>query len=183
MYSMQEHVALLYPELRALAARYLSGARTESSLRPTVLVQEAFGRLRGQEGAPWKNKAQFMAVAATTMRRILVDYARARTEREDGQGRMTIETELESESSFQADLLELDDALEALGELSDRRARLVEMRFFAGMIMSDIASELSISVRTAGDDWAFARNFLNDELKSEAAKLLVKRSKPRASKK
>ena len=159
---------LVYPELRALAARFLSEERSDHTLEPTALVHEAYMRLEVQTRASWKNDRQFLAVAATVMRRILVDHARSRESLRRGAGRIRIPADdVAVGGDDGVDILQLNEALERLEAISPRRAQVVVMRFFAGFQIAEIAAELKVSVRTVADDWVFARAWLHRELFAE----------------
>ena len=157
--------AVVYAELGRLAARQLRGERPAHTLQTTDLVHEAYLRLAGQERADWKNRGQFFAVAAMAMRRILVDHARRRRAAKRGEG---IEpSPLDAvvvgvESSI--DLVELDRALDKLEVIEPREARIVELRFFAGLSVPDVARSLGLSESTVERDWAMARAWLRREL-------------------
>lgn len=165
----QALVQLLYPELRALANQYLSRERDNHTLQPTALVHEAWLRLADQHER-WRDRGHAMAIAAMTMRRVLVDHARRRGRDRRGGGRLRIDlTHLQPQAegndpSDSVDLLALNDALERLAAQDARKARVVEMRFFGGLTSDDIAEELGVTDRTVRSDWAFARAWLHREL-------------------
>ncbi|MGC4091708.1 MAG: ECF-type sigma factor [Polyangiaceae bacterium] len=152
---------LVYQELHRIAARYVGGERAQVSLQATGLVNEACVRLLGWDGVRWQSRAHFFGVSAQMMRRVLVDIARRRrTERRGGAGLTRVPLEDVAESEPSQDLLEVDHALQALALEDPRKARVVELRFFGGLSMEEIADALGISVRTAHADWAFARAWL-----------------------
>lgn len=155
----------LYAELRRLAAGMLRSERAEHTLQPTALVNEAFLKL-GEETP--RDRAAFFAAAATAMRRILVDHARSRNRLKRGGSaqRYTLNTgDLGAESPSDAvDLLALDEALDELVELDARKARLVELRFFAGITIEQAAEALGIARSTATEDWRFTRAWLAKRL-------------------
>jgi len=155
---------LVYAELRRMAARCLAAERADHTLQPTALVHEAYLELVGGEGGPGgvKDRQHFLAIAAQAMRRTLIDHARGkkRIKRGGGQKRVELDTELARSDVEELDLLELDRALEALQAHAPDLARLVELRFFAGLPMAEVAAVLGVSERTAGREWAFARAWL-----------------------
>jgi len=156
--------ALLYGELRALAADFLRRERADHTLQPTALVHEAWIRLSAQRDAHWVDRAYFFAIAAQAMRRILIDHARRRHADKRGGGlqRITLATEVTPPlDSADVDLLALDDALVRLAALDERQARIVELRFFAGLTVEEVAEALGVSARTVADDWRLARAWLS----------------------
>ena len=161
----QVDIDLIYPELRRLAAIQLRRHPPQSSLQPTALVNEAWLRLGNRS---WKSRSHFLAAASTTMRNVLVDYVRARiTEKRGGEWtRVNIEEggEPDGVTFSLAQVLDVHHALERLSELDSRKARVVEMRFFAGMDFDEIAETLNISLVTAKRDWQFSRAWLYDSL-------------------
>lgn len=161
---------LLYAELRALAGSYFRGRAAGQTLQPTALVHEAFLKLTGSEGAAWESRAHFFAVAAKAMRQILANHAEQKRAAKRGGGtpRVTLSglvTPLEVEA--QIDLIDLDDALAKLTELSPRQARIVEMRFLTGLEEKEIAHVLDVSTRTVEREWRMARAFLKCELEGD----------------
>jgi RNA polymerase sigma factor (TIGR02999 family) len=163
-------VAAVYPELRRIAGRMFRAERREITLQPTALVHEAFLRLVGHRRVDWKERAQFYGVAATQMRRILVDHARARAAaKRGGSTPPASATLLELPSRDAAgpppvDLLALDQALDRLAALDDQQAKLIELRYFAGLTVEETAVVLGISHATVERGWSSARAFLRHEL-------------------
>jgi RNA polymerase sigma factor (TIGR02999 family) len=155
---------LVYDELHRMAARYLAGERSAVSLQPTALVNELCIRLLGWDGVTWQNRGHFYGVSARMMRRVLVDIARRRTaERRGGPGavRVPLETvDVPAEAAPGDDLLAVDRALEALAAIDERKAKVVELRFFGGLSIDEIAAALEISPRTVHNDWTLARAWL-----------------------
>lgn len=152
---------LVYAELRQLARRALRGERHEHTLQTTALVHEAFIRLVGQDRTQWQTRAHFAAVAAQAMRRILIDEARRRlaAKRPDPNLRSDLDDELPLPQ--QADeLVALDDALTRLAALDERQARVVELKFFAGMELDEIAEVIGVGSATVTRDWRLARGWL-----------------------
>lgn len=159
---------LVYDELRRIARAQMRRERPDHTLRATALVNEAYLKLVDQTRVAWQNRAHFFAIAARAMRRILVDYARTRSREKRGGGweRVTLEG-VESDAGSELDeLLELDEALTRLGEVDPRQAQVVEMRFFAGVSMEEIAKVLNVSAATVDRDWRSARAWLSVELRS-----------------
>ena len=160
-------VPLVYRELRLLAARYLQAERTGHTLQPTALVHELYLRLVEQDRADWKDRAHFLAVAAKLMRRILVDYARARTAAKRAGMAVQIDiadSELSAEKPRAEEILAVDEALGRLAELSPQQTRVVELRYFGGLTIEETAEAVGISPRTVGRDWAVASAWLRSEL-------------------
>ena len=153
---------LVYGELRRRAAAHLRRERRDHTLRPTALVHEAYLRLMGQDRAQWQGRSQFFAIASETMRRVLVDHARERKAAKRGGTavRVALEEDVASTDAREVDLIALDSALDELAALDPRKSRLVEMRFFGGLEMEEIAGVLEISRATADRDWRFARRWL-----------------------
>jgi RNA polymerase sigma factor (TIGR02999 family) len=160
-------VPLVYAELRRQAGRALRREGEGHTLQPTALVHEAWLRLDAQHGARWESRTQFLAIAAQMMRRVLVDHARTRHAlKRGGAGtRVTLgEAELAAAASDEVDVLALDDALARLAVIDPRKARLVELRYFAGLSIPEAAAALGVSQATVGREWAVARMWLRREL-------------------
>lgn len=153
---------IVYDELRRRAAAQLRRERRGHTLRPTALVHEAYLRLLGQDRAHWQNRAQFFAVASRTMRRVLVDHARERNAgKRAGQAlRVALDEDAAAVQPREVDLIALDHALDDLAALDARQSRVVEMRYFAGLGMEEIATLLEVSRATVDRDWRFARTWL-----------------------
>jgi RNA polymerase sigma factor (TIGR02999 family) len=160
-------VPLVYDELHRLAHRYMSGERSGHTLQTTALVDEAYLRLVDQK-VHWQNRSHFFAIAAQVMRRILVDYARQRHYAKRGGGAQKVELDeamlMARERS--AELIALDDALKRLAEFDERKSRVVELRFFGGLTVDEIAKVLGISPNTVDRDWSTARAWLYKEVMS-----------------
>ena len=160
-------IPLVYGELHDLASHYMRNERSEHTLQPTALVHEAYMRLVDQRNATWQSRSHFFGVAAQAMRRILVDHARRKraTKREGGQ-RVTFESDLAAEAPQETslDLIALDDALNKLAAIEPRYAKVVELRFFGGLEIEQVAESLQISPATVKRDWTFAKAFLQREL-------------------
>ena len=158
----------VYGDLRRRAAAFLRRERQAHTLQPTALVHEAFLRLVDQSRASWKNRAQFLAVAARMMRRVLVDHARARGARKRDAGlRVSLDDapELAEAGTTDVDLLALDQALQALAALDERQATIVELRYFAGLTVEEAAEVLDVSPATVKRDWVAARAWLFQRLR------------------
>ncbi len=158
---------LIYPELRKLAQSRLRNERPGHLLQPTAIVHEAYLRLVEHKDHNWKNRAHFYAAAGNLMRRILVDYARSqKAQKRDGaRGEIPIDKVLQWGEEQSADLLELDDALSELEERSERQARIVELRYFTGLSVPEVARALGVNPRSVDRDWAAARAWLRGRLK------------------
>lgn len=156
----------LYSELRALAAHHLRGERADHTLEPTALVHEVYLRLQGRGERQIEGRSHFMAAASIAMRRVLVDHARTRRAQKRGGGvtHVTVGEANAITSDRTTDVLLVDDALARLGRVDPQAARIVEMRFFAGMTELEIASVLGKSDRWVRSQWAFARAWLRREL-------------------
>ncbi|HXH06871.1 MAG TPA: sigma-70 family RNA polymerase sigma factor [Vicinamibacterales bacterium] len=158
-------IPLVYDELREIAGRWLRRERTGHTLQPTALVHEAYLRLVDQRRVRWRDRAHFFAVAATTMRRVLVDHARRRGAAKRGGGAATIPIDDEVLGTALApDILALDEALSALAALDERQVRIVELRVFAGLTIEEAAEVLRLSPSTIKADWSLAKAWLYREL-------------------
>lgn len=157
----------VYGELRHLAAAYLERERNGHTLQPTALVHEAYVRLARAE-RPWNGSVHFLAAAAVAMRRVLVDYARRRrADKRDGGHRVDLADDLAPADRREMELLELDDLLDRLRQVDPRKARVVELRFFAGMSNEQVAEALDLSRSTVAEDWVVARAWLASALKPQ----------------
>ena len=162
----------IYDELRVLAAQHLRKERAGHTLQATALVNEAFLRLAGRERVHVEARVQFFAVAAQAMRRVLVDHARRRQAEKRGGAEspvpLTDVAESELATSQRVDLLDVDDALVRLAALDPRQAQVVELRFFAGLEIEEIAAALAISESTVRREWRMARAWLRHQLAGDA---------------
>jgi RNA polymerase sigma-70 factor (ECF subfamily) len=157
----------VYAELHRIAVNAMRREDPGHTLQPTELVDEAFLRLTGQRSITWQNRNQFYALAATTIRRILLDHARARRRIKRDHGvRVTLDEAVGQEAPDSLDLIALDEALERLGSASPRQAKVVELRFFGGLEIEEVAEVMGISPATVKRDWTFARAFLLQSLES-----------------
>jgi len=152
----------LYRSLRAMAARFMEGERGDHTLQATALVHEAYLRLGRQERIDWDERRRFLGVAARAMRRALCDHARAklRLRRGGGHGRVVLEMEDLAVPGRDVELVALDEALEQLAAIDGRQARIVELRYFGGLTIPEVADALGISSRTVDGEWAMARAWL-----------------------
>ncbi len=158
----------IYDELHRLAAYYMSAERRDHTLQPTALVHEAYLRLIDQRRVDWKNRAQFLGLAASMMRRVLVNHARGRAAGRRGGGATKVTLSL-APAIFEVPeltVLALDEALEKLAQLDERKSRIIELKFFAGLTTEEIAEILGISVATVEREWKFSRAWLYKALKS-----------------
>jgi RNA polymerase sigma-70 factor, ECF subfamily len=158
----------LYGELHRLATRHMRGERASHTLQPTALVNEAYVRLLRGAGGKWRDRMHFLAVASTVMRRVLVDHARRRTAGKRGSGAVVIEMH-EDDGAYAPSpetILAVDEALTELSVSSPRQARIVELRFFAGLTEDEIAELLGVSSRTVKRDWIVAKARLYTRLRS-----------------
>ena len=162
-------VKLVYPELREIARRCLSRERPYHTIQATALVHEAYLRLVDIKQIEWQDRVHFLAVGARVMRRILVDYARARdcTKREGATHRTTLNDALILSSDPDPMVIRLHEALECLAEFDTRKARVVEMRYFGGLTAEEIAAVLHISTQSVNRDWSLAKAWLVREMSSE----------------
>ncbi|MFN7993493.1 MAG: ECF-type sigma factor [Bryobacteraceae bacterium] len=159
-------IPLVYKELRRLAGHHMRNERASHTLQPTAVVHEAFLRLVGQDRADWKNRAQFIGVAAQLMRRILVDHARRRAAAKRGVG-ITLDEEIFDRSpraDRMLEVLEVDEILGRLADLDPRQARIAELRYFGGLSVEETAEAMGLSARTVKSDWAMAKAWLHSRL-------------------
>ena len=170
-----ELMPLVYNELRRLAASYLRRERPGQTLQATALVHEAYVRLIGEKAHNWQNRTHFLAIAALSMRQILVQRARARKAAKRGGDpeRITLDERVVAAPTGagveEIDLVALDAALEKLAALNERQARIVELRYFGGLSVEEAAEVLDISPATVKRDWLVARAWLHRELRGGTA--------------
>lgn len=157
---------LVYDQLRLIAESHLRRERHDHTLQPTALVHEAYLKLAHQDRAQWRDADHFLAVAAEAVRRVLIDYARARCSQKRGGGRTKVELRDDGvwTDTTWLDLLALDEAIERLERLHPRQAQLVRLRLFGGMTLDQSFKVLGVSRATAANDWATARAWLSMEL-------------------
>ena len=159
--AVEQIVELTYPELRRIARRHLSRERTGHSLQASALVNEAYLRLVNARQVQWKDRAHFLAIGARIMRRILIDYARGRPKA----ARTELTETLAISPGMDLDLVLLDQALKALAEFDERKAKVVEMKFFGGLTAEEIAAVLNTSTQTVTRDWSLAKAWLVHRLR------------------
>ncbi|MEL7474074.1 MAG: ECF-type sigma factor [Planctomycetota bacterium] len=165
--AVEEVLPLVYAELRSLAESHFRHERANHTLQPTALVHEAFLKLVDQQGVDWSSRRQFFFLASRAMRNILIDHARTKNRAKRGGDRDRVELATDPEgpaSTDSLDLLALDEALQELASLDERKARLVELRFFGGLTLDQAAETLEVARSTASEDWRLARAWLRRRL-------------------
>ena len=169
--ALEQLIPLVHAELRRIAGRHMARERVGNSLQATALVNEAYMRLVDVRQMKWQDRAHFFAMSARLMRRILVDFARARGYRKRGGGaqKVSFDEGLIVSKERGGDLVALDDALTALAAVDSRKSQVIEMRFFGGLIVEETAEALHVSVDTVMHDWKLAKAWLLRELKGQDA--------------
>ena len=164
--ALDELVPMVYGELHRLAHYYMSGERSSHTLQATALVNEAYVRLVDSAHANWENRSHFFGVCAQVMRRILVDWARSRKALKRGgeASSLDLNEALAAVNQPATDLVAVDDALQALSLVDPRKARVIELRFFGGLSVSETAEVLKVSEETVHRDWRLAKSWLRREL-------------------
>jgi RNA polymerase sigma factor (TIGR02999 family) len=166
--ALEQLMPLVYDELRAMARKALrrQGGR---SFQTTDLLHETYIKLAGRDEQHWQNRAHFFGVAATAMRHILVDYARAKIAQKRGgiQERLSLQDNIADTNVVSNQIVALEDALKLLGQLDERKCRIVELKFYGGLTNEEAAEALDVSVETVKRDWRFARAWLLRELGKE----------------
>lgn len=159
-------ISLVYQELRRMAHRYLAGQRPGHTLQTTALVHETYLQLVDCRQVRWQDRSHFLAVSAKLMRRILVDYARSRNaDKRGGEARpLSLDESLDFAPQRSADLVALDDSLEALATIDPRKSKVVELKFFGGLETAEMAEVLGVSEQTVLRDWKLAKVWLLREL-------------------
>jgi RNA polymerase sigma factor (TIGR02999 family) len=167
--ALDQLVPIVHDELRRIARRCMAGQRVGHSLQATALVNEAYLRLIDVQYVNWQNRAHFLAMSARLMRRILVDYARSKGYQKRGGGavKVTFDEGLPVAAEPALDLVALDDALEALARMDERKSRVIELRFFGGLSVEETATVLAVSPETVMRDWKLAKAWLMRELRGE----------------
>jgi RNA polymerase sigma factor (TIGR02999 family) len=167
--AMEQLAAVLQPELHQVAARHLAAEGRGHILQTTALVNEAYIRLINWKDVRWQNRAQFFAMASQMMRHVLIDYARAqhREKRADCAVHVSLSQAARVPLQGRGDFLALDEALRSLESFAPRQARIVELRFFGGLSLVEMAEVLDVSVGTVRRDWSLARAWLYRELSQE----------------
>lgn len=167
--ALDKLLPLVYEELRRLASSYMRRERSDHTLQPTALVNEAYLRLINQKDVHWQNRAQFFGVAAQVMRRILVDHSRQHYAAKRGGGgvKLALDDRIDVSSERAADLLALDDALTRLNQLDPDQSRIVELRYFGGLSVEETARVMGISAPTVKRNWKMAKLWLYTQIKKE----------------
>lgn len=161
-----ELLPLVYDELRAIARRFMRDERPDHTLQPTAVVHEAYLRLVDESRVGWQGRTHFRAVCAKVMRRVLIDYARARRREKRGGGEkpLLLDTVAVPLELGNPDALELHEAIDQLAALDSRQAQVVELRYFGGLSVDEVAETLSISKRTVESEWTHAKAWLRAKL-------------------
>ena len=169
--ALDQMLPAVYSELRRLAVHYLSQEPVGHTLQPTALVHEAYLRLIDQRQVDWRNRAQFLGLAGNMMRRILVNHARDRAAQKRGGGAAAVSLSLVEAPAGRPDveLIALEDALQRLAALDERKSKVVELKFFGGLTIEEIAEVLQISGATVEREWAFARAWLYEAIEGKDA--------------
>ena len=158
-------VPIIYEELLRLARARLSRENRQCTLQPTALVHESYLRLADETKLQWQNRAHFYAIAANTMRRVLIDYARKRNAEKRGGGMLiTLQTGMDFAQERAPDCLALDEALKKLAKVDERKSRAIELKYFGGMTTEEIGSVLGIAVATVGRELRLGQAWLRREL-------------------
>lgn len=168
--SIDQLLPIVYDELRRLARSHLSRERQEHTLQPTALVNEAYIRLIGQKEIDWKDRAHFFGVASRLMREILIEYARGRNRKKRGGGctMVVIDDAVSYDGNREVDILAINEALTKLEDLDERQAKIVEMKFFGGLSIDEIAEACSVSPATVKREWQTAKLFLSKMLETRS---------------
>ncbi|HEY5446904.1 MAG TPA: sigma-70 family RNA polymerase sigma factor [Pyrinomonadaceae bacterium] len=167
-YALEQLMPLVYHELRLMARRHMRRQPSGHTFQTTDLIHETYLKIAGGEARHWQSRNHFFGVAAKAMRHILVDYARSKNNQKRGgwQERVTLADNMRVTNQSSEDVVALDDALNRLAALDDRKVRVVEMKFFAGLKVAEIADVLKVSPETVKRDWSFAQTWLLRELKT-----------------
>jgi len=165
-YALEQLMPLVYDELRRMARNYMRRQPSGHTFQTTDLIHEAYVKIAGGEQRNWQSRSHFFGVAAKAMRHILVDYARSKHNQKRGgwQERVTLAENMRTTNQSSDDIMALDEALNRLSVLDDRKVRVVEMKFFAGLNVAEIADVLKVSPETVKRDWGFAQTWLLREL-------------------
>jgi RNA polymerase sigma-70 factor (ECF subfamily) len=166
----QQLVPLVYDELRGIAQRYFRQERPDHTLQPTAIVHEAYLRLVDESRVDWQGRTHFRAVCAKVMRRVLIDYARARSRDRRGGGDKPIllDSVVAQLHLERVGAIELSDALDRLAQLDERQAQIVELRFYGGLTVDEVAKTLDLSKRTVEGEWTHAKAWLKAQFDQEA---------------
>jgi RNA polymerase sigma factor (TIGR02999 family) len=168
--AFRQLVPIVHAELRRIARRQMRRERDDHTLQTTALINEAYLRLIDLTRVRWQDRAHFFAMSSRLMRRVLVDHARSRQYLKRGAGalRVTLDHALQEAEHRDPDLVALDDALEALAAIDERKSRVIEMRFFGGLSVAETAEALGVSPETVMRDWRLAKAWLLRELRDGA---------------
>ncbi len=171
---------VMYDDLRRLANRFLQHEPMRERLSTSSLVHQAYMRMIDQSRIDWQGKTHFFAIGATVMRRILVDHARKVRSQKRGGGwdRRMLTDEITFQLTEDGDVVALDDLLNTLASLNERQARIVEMRFFGGLTMREIATEMNLGLRTVEKEWSMARAWMRRELRADDLPELPPKNSP-----
>ena len=166
--ALDDLMPVVYDELRRMARSCRNRQRSGETMQTTALINEAYLKLAGNREKEWKNRAHFFGVASTAMRHILVDYARSQSSKKRGgeNQRITFVEEAVVSKTSSDEIVALDEALNKLTSLDERKSRVVEMKYFAGLKFEEIAEVLGVSIITAKRDWSFAKNWLLKQMSS-----------------
>ncbi|MFO0875201.1 MAG: sigma-70 family RNA polymerase sigma factor [Phycisphaerales bacterium] len=164
-----ELLPLVYEELRALASAFMRAERKGHTLQPTAIVHEAYLRMVQSTSAHWSSRTHFMAIAASAIRRVLIDHARRTNAQKRGgeRQRVALADDDRVATGPDLDLLDLNEALERLAAANPRQSRIVELRFFGGLTNEEVATVMDLSRATVSDEWAFARAWLAREMEGK----------------
>ena len=165
--ALDKILTIVYEELRHLAHKHLRSEFNTPSLQTTELVHDAYLKLVGQHSVDWENRAHFFSIAAQTMRRILIDYARERNAQKRKGVKITLDNAVTMQVEINESLLDLDLALQELATFDEQQAKLVELRYFGGLTIEETADVLNISLATVKREWAIARMWLYGRMKDE----------------
>jgi RNA polymerase sigma factor (TIGR02999 family) len=173
--ALQALIPIVHDELHRIAAACMAGERRGHSLQTTALVNEAYLRLIGTRRVNWQNRAHFLAMAARLMRRILVDFARSKQYQKRGGGavRVTLVDDIALSAEPGRDLVALDEALETLAAVDERKSRVIELRFFGGLTVQETAETLHVSPETVMRDWKLAKAWLLRQLRRSGSESTV----------
>lgn len=165
-YALEQLMPLVYQELRLMARRHMRGQPSGHTFQTTDLIHETYLKIAGGEVRHWQSRNHFFGVAAKAMRHILVDYARSKNNQKRGgwQERVTLQENMRVTNQSSEEIVALDDALNRLAALDERKVRVVEMKFFGGLNVAEIAGVLKVSPETVKRDWSFAQTWLLREL-------------------
>ena len=166
--ALDELIPIVADELRQMAAKHLRDEKLDHTLQPTALVNEVYLKLVDRKQVTWEKRAHFFGFAATTMRRLLVDHARAKQSGKRGGGAVTVLLDENLQAKRDLDVLALEEGMKELEELSPRQSRIVELRFYAGLSVQEAALVLDVGTATITRDWIAARAWLYRYLKKAA---------------